>query len=90
MTKHETPKAGHNSSPLPDYIRRIEEMNLRIQDDRGDIKEIYSELKSKGFAPAVVRALIKKRAADQKKLQEFNDLLEIYEHSIQLLLPLED
>lgn len=90
MTKHETPKAGHNSSPLPDYIRRIESLNQNVKDTNADILDLYAELKHKGFAPPVVRALIKKRAADQKKLQEFNDLLELYEHATQLALPLGD
>jgi uncharacterized protein (UPF0335 family) len=87
MTEDQT--IGHNShTVLDDFVRRIEQINREMADIKADLKEIYNESRLKGFDPKVLRALIKKRASDQEKLRLFEETLVMYEHAVQLKLPL--
>ena len=90
MKKLPSPDENPTTHPLPNIISRIERLNQEAKDTRDAIKDVYSEARSKGYNAQVLRALIKKRAVDQGKLKEFQELFDLYEHSIQLSLPLGD
>ena len=73
MTDQDTSNASLNR-----FVARIE----KLMDDKAaiaaDIKEVYSEAKGAGYDTKVMRAAIKKRAADKAELEEFEALLETY------------
>lgn len=75
---------GHNSAgaQLRSIIERVERLNEEKKGLQEDIKEIFLEAKSNGFDPQVLRAIIRDRAKDQSKLQEFTELKETYEAAI--------
>jgi uncharacterized protein (UPF0335 family) len=78
---------GHNSSAggesfghaqLKSIVERIERLEAEKKAIAADIKEVYSEAKSHGLNPAIIREAIKFRAADAEKRAEKESLLEVY------------
>lgn len=70
---------GHNSdNRLKSFIERIEHIEEEQKALSDDKKEIYSELKSAGFDPKIVRQVIKLRKMDKADRQEQEALLETY------------
>lgn len=75
---------GHNSGEslssqrLQQFITRIEKLLEEKAALAADIKEVFSEAKSAGFEPKVMRGAIKKRAADKAELEEYEALLQVY------------
>lgn len=76
-------KPGHNSGAIPDgtkeLVDRIERLEAEKDGIASDIKDIYTEAKSKGHDVKVLRAVIRRRKQDQSKLEEFEVLLQTYE-----------
>jgi uncharacterized protein (UPF0335 family) len=70
---------GHNTNErLKQFIQRIE----RLEDEKkalsADIKEVYSEAKSAGYDPKVMRQVVKIRKMDKADRQEQESLLDVY------------
>jgi uncharacterized protein (UPF0335 family) len=69
---------------LKQYISRIE----RLEGDKSnvliDIKEVYSEAKSNGFDIKIMRQIIRMRKQDKSKLQEQEELLELYKEALDM------
>lgn len=76
-------KPGHNSGAIPDgtkeLVARIERLEEEKDGIASDIKDIYTEAKSKGHDTKVLRAVIRRRKQDRAKLEEFEVLLDTYE-----------
>lgn len=72
---------------LRQYIERIERLEEEKRALMADIKDIYSEAKSTGFEPKVMRQIVKIRAMDKDLLAEQDMLLSTYRDA--LGLPLE-
>lgn len=73
MTDQDTSNAS-----LSRFITRIENLLEEKAALSADIKEVFSEAKSAGFDPKVMRGAIKKRAADKAELEEYEALLQVY------------
>lgn len=71
---------GHNTQNerLKQFITRIEKLNEEKAALTADIREVYSEAKSAGFYPKVMRQAIKYRAQDKAKREEMESLLQVY------------
>lgn len=73
---------GIAADRLRQFIERIE----RLEEDRkgigGDIREVYSEAKSLGFDPKIMRQIVKLRQMDNNELQEQEALLDTYKHAL--------
>lgn len=69
---------GISAQRLKSFIQRIE----RLEEERtalgGDLREVYSEAKSGGFDPKVMRQVIKLRKMDKSDRQEQEALLQVY------------
>ena len=67
---------------LNQFIPRIE----RLEEDKRivleDIKELYAEAKAQGFDTKVLKELVKIRKLDRAKLDEHEELLDLYKHAI--------
>ena len=78
-------EAGHNTiagerlRSLVDRIERLEEEERGIA---ADIKDIYTEAKSAGFDPKVLRALIAERRKDAVEVEEHQSLLDLYRDAL--------
>lgn len=60
---------------LIERIERLEEEKRGVMDD---IKEVYSEAKSRGFDAKIMRQIIKLRAMETHERQEWEAVLDTY------------
>lgn len=67
-------------------LRSIVERVERLEEERkalaADIKDIYSEAKSAGFEPKVLRRLIRERRRKPAELEEEETLLDLYKRAL--------
>lgn len=79
--------AGRNSGGVAaDRLRSIIERTERLMEERkalgSDIRDIFLEAKSAGFDVKVLRAIIRERAADKAKVEEFEAVRDTYRHAL--------
>jgi len=60
---------------LIERIERLEEDKKAVSDD---IREVYSEAKSRGYDPKIMRQIIKLRAMESHERQEWEAVLDTY------------
>ncbi len=67
---------------LNQFMARIE----RLEEDKKtvleDIKEVYLEAKAQGFDTKVLRQIVRIRKIDKAKLDEHEELLDLYKHAL--------
>jgi uncharacterized protein (UPF0335 family) len=79
---------GHNSGVTiaADRLRSIIERVERLDEERkalsADIRDIFTEAKSSGFVPKVVRQLIALRKIDKNDREEQEELLDVYRQAL--------
>lgn len=70
---------------LNQFMARIE----RLEEDKRtvleDIKEVYLEAKSQGFDAKVLRQIVRIRKIDKSKLEEHEELLDLYKHALGMI-----
>jgi uncharacterized protein (UPF0335 family) len=68
-------------------LRTIIERLERLNEDKAiishDFKEVMAEARGEGFDPAVIRKVLKIRAADKTKLSEEEALIDLYMSAIE-------
>jgi uncharacterized protein (UPF0335 family) len=74
--------AGIAGEALKSFVERIERLDEEKRALSEDIKEIYAEAKGNGFAPKIIRQIIKIRKMDKDKLDEEETLLELYKRAL--------
>lgn len=82
-----TSTIGHNVAA--DRLRNIVERIERLEEEKkalaGDIRDIYTEAKSAGYDPKVLRQLIRERKQDAADLEDREMLLDVYRHALGML-----
>ncbi len=77
MTVH-LAKAGIAGQELQQFVERVE----RLEEDKkaisGDIRDVYAEMKGRGFDVRAVREIIKIRRQDHSQRKEMEAILELY------------
>lgn len=73
---------GNAGAILQAMVERIERMQVEIDSCKEDQKEIYMEAKSKGFDVKIIRKAVARRKMDREKVEEEDQLLEIYETAL--------
>ena len=63
---------------LRSLVARVERLEAEKKAIADDIREVYREAKGHGFDTGIMRKAVKRRAADQTKLQEQDALLDLY------------
>lgn len=63
---------------LRQFVERIEHLEQEKKDISDQIKEVYSELKGRGYSAAAVKEIIRIRKKDAEKLAEEESILEVY------------
>jgi uncharacterized protein (UPF0335 family) len=66
---------GVAADELKQFIERLEEEKAGIM---GDIKEVFAELKGRGFDAKAVRTILRIRKQDHSERQEQEAILELY------------
>jgi uncharacterized protein (UPF0335 family) len=77
MTAH-LAKAGIAGQELQQFVERVE----RLEEDKraisGDIRDVYAEMKGRGFDVRAVREIIKIRKQDHSQRKEMEAIVELY------------
>jgi uncharacterized protein (UPF0335 family) len=79
---------GHNgvaADELRQFVERIERLEEEKQGIASDIKDIYSELKGRGFDTKTVRQIVRLRKQDHAERQEQEAMLELYMQALGML-----
>lgn len=63
---------------LKSFIERIERLEEEKKAMGEDIRDVYSEAKSTGFEPKIMRKIVGLRKANLEKRREEQELLELY------------
>ncbi len=74
---------GAAQGRLRTIIERIERLNEDKAVITNDIKEVYAEAKGEGFDTKVLRKIIRIRSLDKRKLDEENELIDLYMSAIE-------
>jgi uncharacterized protein (UPF0335 family) len=67
---------------LRSFVERIEAQNARIKDETEARKEIYAELKGRGYSAPIVREVVKLRAKSPDDVAEHESILELYRSAL--------
>ncbi|MFG6535770.1 DUF2312 domain-containing protein [Sulfitobacter sp. CS16] len=70
------------ASELRQFVERIERLRSEQADIKEQEKEVFAELKSRGYMSRPIRTLIKERATDPDELAEDQAVLEMYREAL--------
>lgn len=70
------------AAELRAFIERIERLRAEQADLKEHEKEVFAEMKGRGYMTRPVRTIIKQRAADPAKLAEEQAVLELYKAAL--------
>jgi uncharacterized protein (UPF0335 family) len=70
--------AGVAGAELKQFVERIERLEEEKKAIADDIKDVYAELKGRGFETKAVRAIVKLRKQDRNERAEQEAILELY------------
>lgn len=73
---------GLNSEQLLSVIERVESVEATIRQEQQSRKDIYSEAKSNGFDPKIIRKIVAARKRAEAARREENELLALYSDAI--------
>ncbi|WP_267422759.1 DUF2312 domain-containing protein [Methylobacterium sp. GC_Met_2] len=73
---------GVAADELKQFIERLERLEEEKAGIMGDIKEVFAELKGRGFDPKAVRTILRIRKQDHSERQEQEAILELYLRSL--------
>ncbi|MEE9481911.1 DUF2312 domain-containing protein [Methylobacterium ajmalii] len=74
----EVASTGVAAEELKQFVERIERLEEERAGLAGDIKDVFSELKGRGFDVKAVRAILRLRNKDASERQEEEAILELY------------
>lgn len=70
------------AAELRQFIERIESLISEKQNIMEQIKEVYAEAKSRGYATKVMRKVIALRKRDRDDISEEEAILELYKEAL--------
>lgn len=74
----DTATTGGAAQELRQFIERIERLEEEKKAIADDIKDVFSEMKGRGFDVKVVRQVLRIRKQDHAERQEMEAVLELY------------
>jgi uncharacterized protein (UPF0335 family) len=69
---------GVAAEELKQFVERVERLEEEKKAISGDIREVYAEMKRRGFDVKAVREIIKIRRQDHSERKEMEAILELY------------
>ena len=69
---------------LKQYVTRIQRLEEEKANTSNDIKEVYSEAKSMGFDPVIMKKVIALMKKDPAEREEEEGLLEVYLNALDI------
>jgi uncharacterized protein (UPF0335 family) len=71
-------ETGVAADELKQFVERIERLEEEKAGISGDIKDVFAELKGRGFDSKAVRSILRIRKKDHEERQEEEAILELY------------
>lgn len=71
-------ETGVAAEEIKQFVERIERLEEEKQAIADDIKDVFAELKGRGFDVKAVREILKIRKMDHSERQEAQAILELY------------
>lgn len=71
-------ESGVAAEELKQFIERIERLEEEKAGIAGDIKDVFAELKGRGFDSKAIRQILRIRKQDQSERQEEEAILDLY------------
>ena len=78
MSQVETDTGSVAADELRQFIERIERLEEEKSSIQGDIKEVFAELKGRGFDAKAIRTIVRIRKQDHDERQEQEAILDLY------------
>ena len=78
MAKKDVADTGVAAEELKQFVERVEHLEEEKKAIADDIKEVFAEMKGRGFDTKVVRQIIRIRKQDHSERQEMEAILELY------------
>jgi len=75
---HDEAESGVAADELKQFIERLERLDEEKTNIAGDIKEVFAELKGRGFDAKAVRQILRIRKKDHAERQEEEAVLDLY------------
>ncbi len=79
MTEEHT---DETAEALTAFVERIERLSEEKDAISNDIKDVYAELKGRGFEPKVVKKIVADRKLDREERKELQAIYEVYEAAL--------
>ncbi|SEP58544.1 Uncharacterized conserved protein, UPF0335 family [Faunimonas pinastri] len=73
---------GVAAAELRQFIERIERLEEEKKGIQDDIKDVYGELKGRGYDAKAVRKIVTIRRKDARERQEEESILELYMNAL--------
>jgi len=70
--------SGVASEELKQFVERVERLEEEKKAIADDIKEVYAEMKGRGFDTKVVRQIVRIRKQDHAERMEMEAILDLY------------
>lgn len=67
---------------LRQFIERIEQLEAEKKDLADQVKEVYAEIKGRGFDSKAIRKLVSLRKKDPQEREEEDAILELYKSAL--------
>lgn len=67
---------------LRQFIERVERLEEEKKEVADQIKEVFAEMKARGFDTKAVRAILRERRQDPNEVAEQEALLEVYRSAL--------
>ena len=81
MTK-DIAESGVAAEELKQFVERIERLEEEKKAIADDIKDVFAELKGRGFDVKAVRSILRLRKQDHSERQEEEAILELYMNAL--------
>lgn len=82
MSDVNTQIGGIAEDALRQFIERIERLEAEKTALSADIKDVYSQAKSQGFDPKIMRRIVSLRKMEAHELEETEQLLDLYKAAL--------
>jgi uncharacterized protein (UPF0335 family) len=76
--KADIAETGVAAQELTQFVERVEKLEEEKKALADDIKEVYAEMKGRGFDVKVVRQIVRIRKQDHAERKEMEAILELY------------
>jgi len=85
-TKDNPSSTNVAAAELRQFVERIERLEEEKKAISDDVREVFSELKGRGYDVKAVRQILKIRKQDQNERQEMEAILEVYLQALGMVL----